>query len=100
MRLFSIIVFGCFYTSICFGQSDSTLRQQKPPVQEQILIPGVDSPISSPGTLMQSSTRPNEVVTPGSNQRKRKGRTTPPSDPRAFGVGIPVGEAKKDTTRN
>jgi hypothetical protein len=94
-----LLLAACLYTSACFGQIDSTKRTQGP-AQTQVLIPGIDSPISSPGTLMQSSPRPNAMPEGQTTTRKGKVRTTPPSDPRAFGVAVPVGKSKKDTLRN
>lgn len=91
---FSLVI--SLYASVCFGQSDSTKRTQEP-AKTQVLIPGIDSPTSSPGALMQSSPRPNEVATPPG---KKGAKTTPPSDPRAFGVAVPLGKAKKDTVKN
>lgn len=38
---------------------------------------------------MQSSPQPN-VLPPSDTKRK----TNPPADPRAFGVGIPIGKGK------
>ncbi len=43
---------------------------------------------------MQSSPDPNVLP---AGQRDRK--THPPTDPRAFGVAIPLGKSKKDTLR-
>ncbi|GAB3513310.1 hypothetical protein GCM10027341_55190 [Spirosoma knui] len=97
MRPF-LFLLASLYTSVCFAQNDST-KQTQGPAQTQVLIPGIDSPVSSPGALMQSSPRPNAVPAAQPAQRKGKVRTAPPSDPRAFGVGIPVGKPKKDTLR-
>lgn len=87
-------------SSLCFAQVDTAgfdrSRAAQAP-QREVLIPGINSPTSSPGTLMQSSPDPNAV--PADQRGKRK--TVPPSDPRAFGVGIPLEKrAKKDTLRN
>lgn len=83
--------------SVCFGQTDSTrTAQDSPSPRPAVQIPGVDTPLSGPGTLLQSSPNPNAVPVPPRNGRKRR-RTNPPSDPRAFGVAVPIGGAKKDT---
>lgn len=87
---------------ICSAQVDTTgfkrSRQDESRRPEpEVLIPGVNSPTSSPGTLMQSSPDPN--VLPADQRKKR--RTSPPSDPRAFGLSIPLEKrAKKDTLKN
>ncbi|OIN56221.1 hypothetical protein [Arsenicibacter rosenii] len=84
---------------ICYGQRD-TARPAPAPANPPIMTPGIDSPISAPGTMLQSSTRtqPERPV-----RRKRKGkrgiRIEPLSDPRGFGVAIPIGTAKKDSLR-
>ncbi|MFD2935838.1 hypothetical protein [Spirosoma flavum] len=93
-------LFVCFaislFSSTCFGQSqaDSSKTTQEP-VQKQVSIPGVDTPTSGPGMTAQMPTNP---MPPAQSNKKRK--TSPPSDPRAFGVGIPVGKTKKDTLRD
>lgn len=94
--LFSFLLLGV--SSVGFAQRDTTgfkrSRARKAP-QREVLIPGINSPTSSPGTLMQSSPDPNVLP---ADQRDRK--TSPPSDPRAFGVAIPLEKrAKKDTLR-
>lgn len=95
--LFSFLLLGV--ASVCVAQVDTAgfdrSRARKAP-QREVLIPGINSPTSSPGTLMQSSPDPN--VLPADQQTKR--RTSPPSDPRAFGVSIPLGKSKKDTLKN
>ncbi|QHV97174.1 hypothetical protein [Spirosoma endbachense] len=83
--------------SICFGQIDSTKTPREPSTTTRVPIPGVDTPLSGPGTMLQSTPDPNAVVAPPNNGKKRKGKTVPPSDPRAFGVGVPIGKAKKDS---
>lgn len=87
-------------SSVCFAQVDTAgfdrSRAAQAP-QREVLIPGINSPTSSPGTLLQSSPDPNTL--PADQRGKR--RTTPPTDPRAFGVGIPLEKrVKKDTLRN
>jgi len=93
--LFSFLFFGV--SSVCVAQVDTAgfdrSRARKAP-QREVLIPGINSPTSSPGTLMQSSPDPNVLP---AGQRDRK--THPPTDPRAFGVAIPLGKSKKDTLR-
>ena len=75
--LFSILLFSV--SSVCVAQVDTTgfkqSRTQQAP-QREVLIPGVNSPASSPGTLMQSSPDPNVLP---ADQRDRK--TSPPSAP-------------------
>lgn len=81
--------------SLCFAQNDSTKTVIQEPTVKQVAIPGVDTPISGGGMTAQTPTNPLPAV---QNNKKRK--TLPPSDPRAFGVSVPVGKAKKDTLRN
>ncbi len=86
-------------TIVCYGQRD-TARPAPPPANPPIMTPGIDSPISAPGTMLQSSmqTQPERPL-----RRKRKGKrgmqVEPLSDPRGFGVAIPIGTAKKDSLR-
>lgn len=85
------------YSTLSFAQSDSTKKVQQTPVQQspapkQVAIPGVDTPISGGGMSAQTPNNPVPAVQDG---KKRK--TLPPSDPRAFGVSVPVGKAKRDT---
>lgn len=98
--LFMRPIFICFaiilYGSVCFGQADSSKTTQ-PPVQKQVAVPGVDTPVSGGGLTAQTPTNP--VPVPQSDDKKRKGKTQPPSDPRSFGVSVPIGKAKKDTLR-
>ncbi|WP_040006461.1 hypothetical protein [Fibrisoma limi] len=81
-----------------FAQSD-TVKANRPvrSAQTHTPIPGVDAPLSAPGTLLQSPPNPNEAATIQQQQGNRK--TAPPSDPRAFGVSIPLGKTKRDTLR-
>jgi len=95
MRLIVFTLFICMSTLTCFGQNDSTKIDHRS-THPSVMIPGIDSPMSGPGTLMQSSPNPNQLP---EATKQTKGRTTPPSDPRAFGVGIPLGKAKKDSLR-
>lgn len=87
------------WVSVCCGQTDSTRSSQDSP-RPTVPIPGIDTPLSGPGTLLQSSPSPNAVPVPETKGRKRR-RTSPPSDPRAFGVAIPLegAKAKKDTLK-
>ena len=86
---------------VCVAQVDTAgfkrSRQARPQKSTtEVLIPGINSPASSPGALMQSSPNPNTLPV---DQRDRK--TSPPTDPRAFGVAIPLEKrVKKDTLRN
>ena len=77
--------------SVCFAQSDSS-KTTEAPVQKQVAIPGVDTPISGGGMTAQMPTTP---VPPRNDNKKRK--TQPPADPRAFGVSVPIGKTKKDS---
>ncbi|QJW90357.1 hypothetical protein HNV11_13715 [Spirosoma taeanense] len=99
MRPILFSLFLCLSGSVCFAQIDSarTVRSGQTP-NPPVLTPGINSPISAPGTLMQSSPRPNAL--PQGTLGKGDVKTTPPSDPRAFGVAIPLGKAKKDTLKN
>ncbi|GAB4047439.1 hypothetical protein [Spirosoma litoris] len=81
--------------SLCFAQSDTTKTTTQEPVVKQVAIPGVDTPISGGGMTAQTPANP---IPPVQNDKKRK--TMPPSDPRAFGVSVPLGKARKDTLRN
>lgn len=92
-------VIVCFalsvYGSVCFGQADSSKTTQQP-VERQVAVPGIDTPISGGGLTAQ--TPENPVVMPKNGDKKRQ--TQPPSDSRSFGVSVPVkGKAKKDTLR-
>ena len=85
---------------LCFGQTDSTAtRSSGASPNAPVPIPGIDTPLSGPGTMLQSSPNPNAVAVPQRKGKKRRLRTSPPSDPRAFGVAIPLdgGKTKKDT---
>ena len=91
MRPVLICLAMSLFGSVCFAQSDSSRTTQQP-VQKQVSIPGVDTPISGGGNTAQVPTNP---VPPVQNNKKRK--TQPPSDPRAFGVSVPIGKTKKDS---
>ncbi|WP_338874689.1 hypothetical protein WBJ53_03630 [Spirosoma sp. SC4-14] len=99
MRPVLLIIFLTLYVSVCRGQIDTTRARREPSPSAQVPIPGIDTPLSGPGTLLQSSPQPNAVVTPQNSRKKRKLKTMPPSDPRAFGVAIPIESTKKDTIR-
>lgn len=81
--------------TLCLAQNDSTKTTTQEPTVKQVAIPGVDTPLSGGGMTAQTPMNP---LPPVQNNKKRK--TMPPSDPRAFGVSVPVGKAKKDTLRN
>ncbi|WP_420148062.1 hypothetical protein [Spirosoma sp.] len=93
MRSFVTCFALCLFGTICFGQADSSKTTQQP-TEKQIAIPGVDTPVSGGGLTAQ--TPENPVVMPKNGDKKR--RTQPPSDPRSFGVAVPLGKTKKDTT--
>ena len=85
--------------SVCFGQVDSTQRPQpRPSPQTRVPIPGIDTPMSGPGTLLQSSPNPHAAAR-GRKGRKGKFKTNPPTDPRAFGIAVPLEQPKKDSLR-
>jgi hypothetical protein len=107
--LFSILIsLGSFSA---FAQTDSVLKPNVPPRTQvitptnnppqtsgspQVLTPANGSPLSTPGTLMQAPADPNATLREeGRNKRK----TTPPSDPKAFGVAVPLGKTKPDTLK-
>jgi hypothetical protein len=97
MRTLVFFLAASLTGSICLAQSDTAkiVREtQQEPVERQVAIPGVDTPISGGGMTAQTPMNP---VPPAQNNKKRK--TQPPSDPRAFGVSVPVGggKAKRDT---
>ena len=95
MRTLVFLLAAGLSGSVCMAQSDTAkvVRQtQQEPVERQVAIPGVDTPISGGGMTAQTPVNP---MPPMQNNNKRK--TLPPSDPRAFGVSVPVGKAKKDT---
>ncbi|UFH56654.1 hypothetical protein [Spirosoma sp. KNUC1025] len=94
MRLIVLCFAISLYGSVCYGQADSSKTTQQP-TEKQLAIPGVDTPVSGGGLTAQ--TPENPVVTPKNGDKKRK--TQPPSDPRAFGVSVPIGKTKKDTLR-
>ncbi|MBD2699008.1 hypothetical protein IC229_00050 [Spirosoma sp. BT702] len=90
----AIVCFAiCLFGSVCFGQADSSKTTQEP-VQKQVFIPGVDTPTSGPGLTAQV---PTTTPPPPADGKKRK--ALPPSDPRSFGVSVPIGKAKKDSLR-
>ncbi|AUD01168.1 hypothetical protein [Spirosoma pollinicola] len=97
MRTLLFFLAISLYGSVSFAQSDSSKAVQETPVQQspvqrQVAIPGVDTPISGGGMTAQT---PNNPMPPVQDNKKRK--TMPPSDPRAFGVSVPVGKTKRDT---
>ncbi|MDB5243993.1 MAG: hypothetical protein JWP57_4619 [Spirosoma sp.] len=94
----STVVFALLIlsASVGLGQTD-TARKVQPSPNPVVQIPGIDTPLSGPGTLLQSSPNPNAVAVPQKRGKKGRLKTNPPSDPRAFGVAVPLGDAKKDT---
>ncbi len=97
-----MLVFSLFglLTHVCVAQTDTArATRPSPSPTTTVPIPGVDTPLSGPGTLLQSSPNPNAQPVSQPKGRKRRLRTSPPSDPRAFGVAIPLEGAKKDTLR-
>ncbi|GAB2517895.1 hypothetical protein [Spirosoma aerophilum] len=97
MRTLLFFLALSLYSAVSFAQSDSSKKVERTPVQQspvqrQVAIPGVDTPISGGGMTAQT---PNNPIPPVQDDKKRK--TMPPSDPRAFGVSVPIGKAKRDT---
>lgn len=95
MRFIVIFIAASLYGSVVFAQRDSS-KTTKMPVRRDVSIPGVDTPISGGGMTAQM---PVVTPQPAPNTDKKR-RTQPPSNPRAFGVSIPLEKAKKDTLRN
>lgn len=97
-RVLLCTLFLALCSVVGFGQTDTSRRSApEPSSRPQVIIPGVDAPMSGPGTLLQSSPNPNTLPAAQPGDKKRK--TAPPTDQKAFGVGIPLGKAKKDTLR-
>ncbi|WP_018618988.1 hypothetical protein [Spirosoma luteum] len=96
MRAILFFIFISLYGSIAFAQGDSS-KTTKMPVRREVFIPGVNTPISGGG--MTAQTPVNSTMPAPDNGKKRK--TQPPSDPRAFGVSIPLekDKAMKDTLK-
>ena len=94
MRVILFFIFTSLYGSIAFAQSDSS-KTTKAPVQRDVAIPGIDTPISGGGLTAQM---PENTPLPARNDNKKR-KTQPPTNPRAFGVSIPLekDKAKKDT---
>ena len=83
--------------SVCYGQAaDTSKTTTQPPTQREVFVPGVDTPVSGPGLTAQVPINEPPVVPKGKKQRK----TQPPSDPRSFGVSVPLEKTKRDTLRN
>ncbi|WP_020605042.1 hypothetical protein [Spirosoma spitsbergense] len=95
MRFIIIFLSVSLYGSIAFAQSDSS-KTTRMPVRREVFIPGVNTPISGGGVTAQMPVNP---TMPAQDDNKKR-KTQPPSDPRAFGVSIPLEKAKKDTLRN
>ena len=94
MRPALFTLFACLCALASFGQKNDSTNIDHRSTHPNVMIPGVDSPISAPGTLMQSSPNPNQLP-PSTDNKKRK--TTPPTDPRAFGVAVPLEKTKRDS---
>ena len=62
---------------------------------KEVFIPGVNTPVSGPG--MTAQVPENQGPIPQSGEKDPK--LLPPSDPRSFGVSIPLGKTKKDTLK-
>ncbi|GAB3561139.1 hypothetical protein GCM10027578_01210 [Spirosoma luteolum] len=98
MRLL-LLSFLCCAALTSYAQTDTTRRPAPARSQTQPVVPpGVDSPLSAPGTLMQSPPNPGASAEPTTPSGKRR-RTSPPASPRAFGVSVPLGKPKRDTLR-
>ncbi len=97
MRFIVVFISVSLYGSIAFAQIDSS-KTTKMPVVRDVAIPGIDTPISGGGVTAQMPVNP---TMPAQNDNKKR-KTQPPSNPRAFGVSIPLEKekAKKDTLRN
>lgn len=95
--LFILCLVSC--GSVCCAQIDSSRTVNPPLTTTHVPIPGVDTPLSGPGTMLQSPPQPNAVVLPEKGRKNRSRKTVPPSDPRAFGVAVPIGQTKKDSIR-
>ena len=98
MRVVVIFFAVSLYSSICFGQADTSKVVQHEPVDREISIPGIDTPMSGPGLTAQVPFNSPPPTRKGDKKRK----TLPPSDPRAFGVALPLEQQapKRDTLRN
>ncbi|WP_234736744.1 hypothetical protein [Tellurirhabdus bombi] len=107
--LFSILISLCSFSA--FAQNDSVLTPRVPPRTQvltpannapqssgstQVLTPANGSPLSTPGTLMQA---PINTNVPVQEEGRNKRKTAPPSDPKAFGVAVPLGKTKQDTLK-
>ena len=100
MRLVLVCFAICLSSSLSFGQADSTKTTQQP-VEKQVAIPGVDTPTSGGGLTAQEPATLAPVTTPQNidGDKKRKRKTQPPSDPRAFGVSVPIEPGKKEPSK-
>lgn len=96
MRPVLIFLAISLYGSACLAQRDTSNTTTQAPVQRRVFIPGVNTPISGGGMTAQVP-----VAQPVQNDGDKR-KTQPPSDPRAFGVAIPLekGKTKRDTLRN
>ena len=72
MRTLVFLLAASLSGSICLAQSDSSKVVQQPqqaPVERQVAIPGIDTPISGGGMTAQTPMNP---VPPAQNNKKRK----------------------------
>lgn len=83
---------GC--ASVAHRDSAKVTTQMTPPPKE-VFIPGVDTPVSGPG--MTAQVPENQAPVPQAGEKEPN--VLPPSDPRSFGISIPLGKPKKDTIR-
>ncbi len=98
MRLLLACIAICLSGSLSFGQADSTKTTQQP-VEKQVAIPGIDTPTSGGGLTAQEPTNIMPVSTPQNTDKKRKRKNQPPSDPRAFGVSVPIEPDRKEPAK-
>lgn len=90
--ILTVSLLGC--NSLVRRTPPRVTTQTAPPTKE-VSIPGVDTPVSSPGLTAQVPENQVPVLQPGQKEPK----ILPPSDPRAFGISIPLGKTKKDTIK-
>lgn len=88
----TVSLFGCT-SSAPRNPARVTTKMVSPP--KEVSIPGVDTPVSGPGLTAQVPE--NQAPVPQAGEKESK--ILPPSDPRAFGISIPLGKTKKDTLK-
>ncbi|WP_332368482.1 hypothetical protein [Spirosoma telluris] len=76
--------------SFCLAQNDSTKVINQEPVQKQVAIPGIDTPISGGGLTAQTPTNP---MPPVQNNKKRK--TLPPATHAPLACRCPLVRQRK-----